>query len=289
MEPPEKPDDEECCNSGCNPCIFDVYEEQLKKYQKSIKGETKKGVPNCIKPLKYTRFKLTEVIVLTRTTNIYIFECQDFQNESRVFYKPGQHFLLKGCLNDEDFSRAYTPIPWNSLKSNAFAVLIKLYEDGRMAKVLKHLKLGSETLWRGPYGDFQINYQYRNVLFIAQGTGIAPIYSVINEMVENEECETFLKLFYCCRNFNEVFLRDQLYSLCRFWNFSYELFLSEDTDGSAKYNETVNGKLDDNQIKLYLDKCTDLRVVICGSESFNSCIENKFKNFGLNKENMFIF
>ena len=28
---PEEPDSKECCGEGCNPCIFDSYDEKIEK------------------------------------------------------------------------------------------------------------------------------------------------------------------------------------------------------------------------------------------------------------------
>jgi len=35
--PPERPDDDECCRSGCDPCIFDLYQEELAEYRARLK------------------------------------------------------------------------------------------------------------------------------------------------------------------------------------------------------------------------------------------------------------
>ncbi|KAJ8921200.1 hypothetical protein NQ315_013672 [Exocentrus adspersus] len=52
-EPPAKPDESDCCNSGCNPCILDVYEEQLKKYKREIKSSAASAATaNCILPTR---------------------------------------------------------------------------------------------------------------------------------------------------------------------------------------------------------------------------------------------
>ena len=29
---PEKPEDDDCCGSGCDPCVFDTYEIHMQKY-----------------------------------------------------------------------------------------------------------------------------------------------------------------------------------------------------------------------------------------------------------------
>ena len=33
---PEAPVPEECCNSGCEPCILDLYTEELAKYRHDL-------------------------------------------------------------------------------------------------------------------------------------------------------------------------------------------------------------------------------------------------------------
>nr|WP_239007796.1 oxidoreductase-like domain-containing protein [Burkholderia anthina] len=31
--PPVQPELEDCCNSGCSPCVFDLYDEALARYR----------------------------------------------------------------------------------------------------------------------------------------------------------------------------------------------------------------------------------------------------------------
>jgi len=31
--PPIQPELEDCCNSGCSPCVFDLYDEALARYR----------------------------------------------------------------------------------------------------------------------------------------------------------------------------------------------------------------------------------------------------------------
>ena len=31
--PPVRPGNDECCRSGCTPCVFDLYEEALERYR----------------------------------------------------------------------------------------------------------------------------------------------------------------------------------------------------------------------------------------------------------------
>jgi hypothetical protein len=33
MQPPVAPELEDCCRSGCTPCVFDLYEAALERYE----------------------------------------------------------------------------------------------------------------------------------------------------------------------------------------------------------------------------------------------------------------
>lgn len=279
MEPP--PDESDCCNSGCNPCILDIYEEQLKKFKANQANLAPKSGKNCISQTAYTIFKCVDKINHTETAYLYVFEYyKPFResagnSEEKLYlnYKPGQHFLLRTPEKYyEHFTRAYTPIPFNNLPPLQFCVLVKLYEGGVMSRYLRRINVGSETLWRGPYCDFEIDYSYKFILMVAQGTGIAPLYAILKEMLNNEECESFIKLFYCCRSGEDIFLREDLYGCLSYWNFTYEVFLSQFKGVTVKYNEVIHdNRLDKGCVRSYLSDKADntSQILICGSDVFN--------------------
>jgi hypothetical protein len=35
-QPPVQPDLDDCCHSGCNPCVFDLYDAALERYQSAL-------------------------------------------------------------------------------------------------------------------------------------------------------------------------------------------------------------------------------------------------------------
>jgi len=43
LEKPEPPADNECCESGCEPCVWDVYREQLALWQAHQKQAAEKN------------------------------------------------------------------------------------------------------------------------------------------------------------------------------------------------------------------------------------------------------
>lgn len=204
MDPPIYPQQSDCCGSGCNPCIFDIYERQLQKYKKCLEDGTfiscEQNAKNCISQLKYSTFILISMKKLTEDTNLYTFKHETCDN-CKIFYKPGQHLLIRGNVgnSDEYFSRAYTLLPFNN-SSNCFTVMVKFYKDGKMSNYLNDMNIGTETFWRGPYGEYEFEYRTKYILMIGQGTGVAPFYTILNKYLNDSDCETFFKLYYCCRN-----------------------------------------------------------------------------------------
>lgn len=300
MEEPVKPDDSDCCNSGCHPCIFDVYEEQLKRYRNLMgkSSEIKADYKNCISSTSYTRFILCNIKKHTNDTFFYTFmyanSNKQTDNELKLQYSPGQHFLLKHTSDSnhkDQFTRAYTPIPIDN-DDVSFTILVRLYKNGKMSKFLNNIKINTETLWRGPYGDYMLDLTHEHMLLIAQGTGIAPIFSVIHALLQNDECYTFIKLFFCCRNENDILLREELYRLSSHWNFTYEVFLASGESTNAKYNETVHSqRLEKDKINAYLigKQDSDLRVLLCGSDAFVSYIKDIILQCELSDTKIYVF
>ncbi|WP_191575694.1 MULTISPECIES: oxidoreductase-like domain-containing protein [Achromobacter] len=35
---PERPAPDECCNSGCIPCVYDLYDEAMDRYREALKA-----------------------------------------------------------------------------------------------------------------------------------------------------------------------------------------------------------------------------------------------------------
>lgn len=297
--PPTKPDIADCCNSGCNPCILDVYEEQIKKYKNRLKNFKDVPQQNCISLTSYSTFVLKKVEVVSHSVRFFTFKYLKIHNSSispkinqRLFFNPGQYFLLKATHENDSFTRAYTPLNLNEEDSSSFTILVKLLPNGKMSNYLSNLKIGEESLWRGPYGEFQINYNFKHILFIAQGTGIAPIFNIISNILNNEECYTFLKLFYCCSDNENILLRNHLYNFLSYWNFSYEVFLKDATNVAEKFNETIHKqKLCEQYIRSFFNnvEINSLFVVICGSDKFSTTIKENIVKCNINKDKIFIF
>uniref|UniRef100_A0A8C6XB39 FAD-binding FR-type domain-containing protein n=1 Tax=Naja naja TaxID=35670 RepID=A0A8C6XB39_NAJNA len=144
---PREPLSSQCCGSGCKPCIYDIYQEDLKKWEEakakediSLLSRKKQQSSNSdLTPEIFTAFIISSVTQLTEDTYQYTFK---LPGNSSLGLSLGQHIVLRGVVNGLEVQRAYTPItPVNA--EGFFEVLIKCYKTG----LIHHF-------WRGPFGGF---------------------------------------------------------------------------------------------------------------------------------------
>ncbi|XP_062716673.1 NADH-cytochrome b5 reductase-like [Aedes albopictus] len=203
------------------------------------------------------------------------------------------------------FSRPYTPI---RVDSNAceFEVLIRLEVCGEMSEYLQTLHAGDVMEWKGTYTGFLWERNARkSLLCFAQGVGLAPIYSILAAILDDEEDETRLKLVYCCRDIEGILMRDELLKMGAFWNFEAAVYLSRKVcscDGKTtrrcsclsskiKYSERIfNHRLEKIDIENLLHRSgqqDSVQVLICGTECFTKLVENCLTR--LNVRNVYKF
>ncbi|XP_053671775.1 NADH-cytochrome b5 reductase-like [Anopheles nili] len=218
------------------------------------------------------------------------------QIAARGYFAEQSNTVEKYDKNEADlyFSRPYTPISFDT-NEGTFDVLIKMEPGGRMTEYLLTLMVGSGTQWKGVYGDFVWKRsQYREVVAFVQGVAIAPVYSTMRAILDDEEDDTRLMLCGCFRNLQNVLLRDELRAMAAYWNFKYAIYLSRRSCtcllGSEcgcvakpiKYNEPIyDRRLEAADVERLLmplsERKHSLLVLLCGTESFIALIKTSLE------------
>jgi hypothetical protein len=44
-EPPERPQPADCCQGGCERCVYDLYEEAMDRYRMALRAWESRNVP----------------------------------------------------------------------------------------------------------------------------------------------------------------------------------------------------------------------------------------------------
>lgn len=293
---PRAPHPSDCCGTGCCPCVHDIYEQDLKAWRRQcdlvrngIQEET--VTSTVIDTHKWTEFEILKVDQITSSTFLYCFKVPDNQT---LGIKVGQHIIVKQMKNGRAYTRQYTPVT-NVDKRGIFEVLIKIYLNGKVTQIIKDWKVGDLIPWRGPFGSFLYAANtYKRILMLAAGTGIAPMYQIIKKIVENEDDETSVKLYYASKTFSDILLRDELAECCQYWNFTMCYYLSEETDmkGNRRYREEVEARrMSKTEVQQELERgpLQSTLVLVCGTKAFEKDMVNSAKNANVPDENIYKF
>uniref|UniRef100_A0A8D2A8T2 NADH-cytochrome b5 reductase-like n=1 Tax=Sus scrofa TaxID=9823 RepID=A0A8D2A8T2_PIG len=155
---PVEPLPSQCCGSGCSPCVFDLYQRDLARWEAAraskdrslLRGSTSQSCPSELNPETFMAFRISAVDRLSKDTYLVRFA---LHGNSQLGLRPGQHLILRGTVDDLEIQRAYTPIsPANT--EGYFEVLIKCYQTGLMSQCVKSWRVGDAAFWRGPFGSF---------------------------------------------------------------------------------------------------------------------------------------
>jgi len=71
---PKTPLEEDCCSSGCTPCIFDVHKTLLKEWENKKTREVK-TTDNLLSLLSYKTFVITDI---SDASKDYILICLEY-------------------------------------------------------------------------------------------------------------------------------------------------------------------------------------------------------------------
>ena len=123
-------------------------------------------------------------------------------------FLPGQyvHLGVPGTSEQRSYSFANPPHVTDRL-----TFYIKVLEAGVMsAYVAERAKPGDEMPLTGPFGHFYLRPPRRPIVMVAGGTGLAPMISMFDHMVENAAVDQPIHLLYGANTADELFARDQL-------------------------------------------------------------------------------
>ncbi|KAJ8773352.1 hypothetical protein K2173_028529 [Erythroxylum novogranatense] len=141
----------------------------------------------------------------------------------------GKHIFLSATIDDKLCMRAYTPTSTFDVVGY-FDLVIKIYfkgvhpkfpNGGLMSQYLNSLPLGAVVDVKGPLGHIEYtgrgNFTVhgkpkfaKKLTMIAGGTGVTPIYQVIQAILKDPEDETEIYVVYANRTEDDILLRDEL-------------------------------------------------------------------------------
>ena len=123
-----------------------------------------------------------------------------FQKPTGFHFKPGQYVVLS--LNNPKTTHIDLPLRSLSITSHPDENVLRFamrVSESSFNKSCSQMEIEDTVTIYGPMGNFILDKQYGNIVFIAGGIGITPIVSLINEL-EKRKHQGRVLLFYSNRN-----------------------------------------------------------------------------------------
>ena len=156
-------------------------------------------------------------------------------------------------------------------------LILNLVQGGPGSSYLFGLREGSHTQFKGPAGAFYLRDDgARDLLFVATGTGIAPLRSMILAQLERASNQS-VTLFWGLRSQRDLYLQEELQALALAHpKFSYVTTLSQ----PASVWEGASGRVT-TLIEQRIPSVTNLAVYLCGGSGMIKDVTARLNAKGL--------
>ena len=150
--------------------------------QVKVRENLKIEIPKELLSIQEYTCKCTDIQDLTHDIKQFRFELME---PKTIDYIPGQYIQLLTPVyekSSEEVYRAYS-ISSDPSDKNIIELIIRLVPGGICTTYcFEYLKVGDEIRMNGPYGDFRLSETEAPIVFIAGGSGMAPIKCMLHEM-----------------------------------------------------------------------------------------------------------
>ena len=176
--------------------------------------------------------------------------------DSSIFnFKSGQYITIEHTIDGSDVRRSYSI---SSSPKNGIEIGVKLVENGLMSTFLtRELNEGDVLKVMPPTGTFIIdinNSNSNNYVGICSGSGITPILSMINNVLNNEPLSSF-ELIYGNKSQSSVMFHEEISSLLTKFP---ERFILRSLYSRENIAGTINGRIDEYSLKKLFDDNSNL-------------------------------
>ena len=228
------------------------------------------------------------------TSDVYLFEFQ-LQDGQKLDFNAGQYLIMSIPQNDgEELKRLYS-ISSSANNKDSFGLLIKVLPEGRAGSYLIGLDIDKEVIFTGPAGLFSLKKSENDLFFLATGTGIAPVLSMLCTLSDNRQStlrfggratDNKITLYWGLPKLIDIYLLEELIKITKtLTSFIFKICLSRE--------ENLNNIQEENKQYFSLGRInstlTDIHkgdYYICGSPPVVDSLKNDLFQKGIRSENI---
>lgn len=227
-------------------------------------------------------YKLIQIETDTHDTKTFRFE---LPADATLDMQPGDFLYVHATLNEKQLKRAYTP---SSLPSATgfFDLTVKRYDAGIVSKYLHDQRIGDTVLMSGPNsGGHWVDGMAKRVGFVAGGTGITPMISIIRWIL-TKKIDAELSLIFANKTESDIIFRQEWDRSVRDYpNFHCHHVLEEPPPGWAG----STGRITSDLLRQYLPSPDpDACIFLCGPPAMVDSLEMALKEIGYPEQSIIL-
>jgi Na+-transporting NADH:ubiquinone oxidoreductase subunit F len=203
---------------------------------------------------------------------------------AEISFTPGQFIQLQIPeyeLTSEPVYRAYS-VSSTPQENKKVELEIRYVPEGIATTfVHQYLKKGDEIILNGPYGDFYLRDTERDILFIAGGSGMAPIKAMLNDIADKGIDRT-IYYFFGARSKKDLFLVEEMRELET--KLPHFTFLPALSDPAPEDNWDGETGLITDVVDRHITSGEDKEAYLCGSPGMIDAVVNVLIKKGIPEE-----
>lgn len=239
------------------------------------------------KPQKY-RVKLSEKYFLTENKHFLLLKFE-LMKPNRLQFVAGQYMSF--ALSEGGMRRSYSIASTPDI-THGFSIVAEMVEHGKGSEFLKSLDVGQEIEVLGPLGRFVVTESSQEkILFVATGSGIVPIYSMINDLLINKHETRQVRLHWGMRSEAELFYIDNFERLMEAHpNFVFDPVLSRPSSNWSLCSGHVQDCLKrdfPSASSGQVGGLVDWRGYVCGNPTMVEQVISLLAELGMHSEHIY--
>ncbi len=252
--------------------------------QIKVKNDISIAIPDELLSISEYESKCSDIIDLTHDIKLFKFELIE---PDTMDYVPGQYIQLQTPpyeKSSEAVYRAYS-LAGDPADKNTVELIIRLVPGGICTTYcFEHLEVGSQMKMNGPYGDFRLSQTDAPMVFIAGGSGMAPIRNMLYH-IRNAGIERKATYFFGANTVADLFMTDEMRQ--------FESDLTDFTYVPAVAAPAENEKWDGEKglvtevVRRNVENASEAEGYLCGSPGMIDAAVDVLIELGMKEENIF--
>jgi ferredoxin-NADP reductase len=189
-------------------------------------------------------------------------------------YLPGQYVTLFILIGGHEYSRSYSLASYPG-GNKVLEITVKRSATGGVVSnwLNDHLKIGDTLNLKGPFGKFSsAQHPANNLLFLAAGSGIVPIMSMLRWLAQTES-PVDIQLLLSFRTPEAIIYRDELQLIAARHN-NIHLAITITSDDNSSGWPGLTGRVNKKMLADLVPDLPERSVYLCGPNAFMAgCVE----------------